>query len=102
MRRTRMLCRLALAGGVTLLSLTACGGGSNDTSASSTTSAAATSAATSSAAAAPDAAFCAQAQAFVSQVQAAVTAGSLGQADLARQLPPLVSRLQSVSPPPAL
>ena len=111
MRRTRLLCRLALAGGATLLALTACSGGSNGNTASATSSAAATStsaaaitssssAAASAAAPAGDAAFCAQAQNFVDQVQAA--AQGQQQADFAQRLPALVSQLQSITPPPAI
>jgi hypothetical protein len=98
-----MLCRLALAGGATLLAVTACGGGSNNTAASSTTSAPATSASaaatTSSAAAPAGGAFCGQAQQFVTQVQAAVEAAAQHQADFSQKLPSLVTELQSITPP---
>jgi 2-polyprenyl-6-methoxyphenol hydroxylase-like FAD-dependent oxidoreductase len=47
-------------------------------------------------------AFCGQAQEFVTQVQAAVTAQSQQSTDLGQKLQTLYSQLQSITPPPAI
>lgn len=102
MRRTLLLCRVALAGGATVLALGACGGGSNDTAAttsspstSTTTTAAPTTTPTTAAGAA---AFCAQAKEFAREVESSI-GGSQQNADVGQQLQQLAGQLRSITPP---
>jgi len=105
MRRTGMRCRLALAGGATLLTLTACGGGSSPAASSSSaarTSSSSAAVTSSPAAVAANGGFCGAAQQFVTEIRDAVEAQAQHQDDLGKKLPALVTELQSVTPPAAI
>ncbi len=105
MRSPAPLLRSALAGAAALVLLTACGGSGDDepAAASSTSAPATSSAAPSSGTAAPDPAaqeFCGQMTSAFTELQDTLGAGS--PAEVAGQLPQVVSRLDQIEAPAAV